>query len=369
MPGPIITDALQEKEKYALLASIVNSCNNAIISITSKGSVISWNPAAEKLFGYTANEITGKHISLLFPEAPDPGGDSTAAPIIKENEQDQENIKLGKTKGNRLIPLSCFISPVKNDTGTIIGTSIIIRHISEKTNALSQKNYLHNEIKILGSKLDELVAAASHELKTPLTTLKCSLQILKKFIPLDEKGHRVVEGCLHQVDRTTFLVNILQEFSRTITSLQLHPEEFELGGLIKESIGLLKNETGHSFKFGTSNPVLLHADRYHIGQVLISLLKNAVKYSPAGASIEVDITEEMDTATVSVKDHGIGIDKENHDRIFTPFYRAAGSADPGSGMDLYISREIIHRHKGTIHIESEPGRGSLFSFTIPKGND
>lgn len=366
MPDPIIP-GFQEKEKHALLAAIVNFSNDAIISVTQEGTVITWNAAAEQLSGYTEGEAAGKHISLFLTGSGIEKKEGTTVKEVTVYEQSMNNIVAVKTKDNRYISVSCTVSPVKDNTGAVAGTSLILRRFSDTPDAQAHKDHIQHEIKLLGSRLDELVAAASHELKTPLTTLKCSLQLLNKIIPPDEKGTPMITSCLSQVDRTTSLINHLEVFSEMLTTLQLHPETFELGGLIREVVAPFE-EGNHRFTFADSKALWLTADRDGIRQVLISLLENAVKYTPAGGTIGVDMTEEVDAVVVSVKDSGIGIDMGNAEKIFSPFYRAAGTEDPdpGPGMGLYISREIIRLHSGTICVQSEPGEGSLFTFTVPK---
>lgn len=368
MRGTIKTNIFHAEEKQALLAAIVNSSDDAIISKTLKGIITSWNTAAEKVFGYTEREAIGKHISLIIPEDRLSEEDFIISEITR-GKQIQHFETIRKTKGNQLIPISLSISPIKSSSGAIIGASKIARDISEKIRIQQEKEQLYNEVKILSTRKDEFIAAVTHELKTPITTLSGSLQVLKRYITIDERGLLIVERCMHQVDKVTLLINDLLDFSRSQTGLlQLRLATFDLAELIHESIDFFREEGVHSFLFEEQKPVLLKADRLRIEQVLINLLGNAVKYSPGGGIISIAVKEEDNTVVVSVKDEGIGIDKDCLDKMFTRFYRAVASDYniPGLGMGLYISKEIIARHNGSISVESEVGKGSLFRFTLPK---
>jgi len=362
------THISQAEERQSILAAIVNNSDDAIISKTLQGIITSWNKGAEALFEYTESEAIGKHISLIIP--PDRYAEETHIinEICKGNKVAHfETLRVSKS--GKTIPISLSISPVLNAKGEIIGASKIARNISEKIRIQEEKDHLYNEIKILSNKKDEFIAAVTHELKTPVTALSGSLQILKRYISLEEKGLLIVERCIKQVDKVTFLINDLLDFSKTQTGLlQLRPQVFDLTELITDCIDLFKGETDHDFKFDADNPIQLIADRLRIEQVLINLLGNAVKYSPAGGSIKIDVEEQADSVSVSVEDEGIGIDRDHLDKMFTRFYRAVNTECniPGLGMGLYISKEIINRHNGTIHVKSEAGKGSVFCFSLPK---
>ncbi len=368
MPETIKINIFPEEDKQALLAAIVNSSDDAIISKTLEGIITSWNTAAEKVFGYTEHEAMGQHISLIIPEDRLSEEDFIISEI-SSGARIQHFETIRKTKSNQLVPISLCISPIKNSSGAIIGASKIARDISEKIRIQQEKEELYNEVKILSTKKDEFISAVTHELKTPITTLSGSLQILKKYMPIDERGLLIVGRCMHQVNKVTLLINDLSDFSRSQSGmLQLRPETFDLVELMNETIDFFQNEPTHTFLFETGHSILLQADRLRIEQVLINLLGNAVKYSPGGGTISISIKEEHNTVTVSVKDEGIGIDETCMDKIFTRFYRAVANDYniPGLGMGLYISKEIITRHNGIISVESEVGKGSIFSFTLSR---
>lgn len=358
----------QAEEKQSILAAIVDNSDDAIVSKTLRGIITSWNKGAEALFEYTESEAIGKHISLIIPP------DRYAEEIHIINEICKGNKvapfeTLRVSKSGKMIPISLSISPVLNAKGEIIGASKIARNISEKIKIQQEKDQLYNEIKVLIKKKDEFIAAVTHELKTPITVLSGSLQILKRYISLEDKGLLIAERCIKQVDKVTMLINDLLDFSRAQAGvLQLLPEVFDITVLITDCIDLFKGETGHNFEFDEDKIIHVNADRLRIEQVLINLLGNAVKYSPDGGLIKVDVEERATEIFISVEDEGIGIHKDHLDKMFTQFYRAVNTECniPGLGMGLYISKEIISRHNGTIQVKSEAGKGSVFCFMLPK---
>ena len=153
-------------------------------------------------------------------------------------------------------------------------------------------------------------------------------------------------------------------------NLELNKELFSLNELVIETVqDILYTNSKHAINIYHDLSCNVYGDKDRIGQVLINFLVNAIKYSPASDKIEVDIRRiDKRSVAVSVKDYGIGIEKKYHEKIFERFYRAQGKEEqtfPGFGIGLFIAKEMIQRHVGTIHLESERGKGSVFTFTLP----
>lgn len=151
--------------------------------------------------------------------------------------------------------------------------------------------------------------------------------------------------------------------------LELKMQNFDLVDLVKETVDDVQQTTQHQILVKDKADCRFFGDKDRIGQVLLNLLTNAVKYSPKTNSIEVNIYKpSQNIISISVKDHGIGIDKKDHEKIFERFYRVEGKTEqtyPGFGIGLFIASEIINRHNGTISVESEKSKGSTFTFTLP----
>jgi signal transduction histidine kinase len=220
---------------------------------------------------------------------------------------------------------------------------------------------------------------ASHELKTPITSINGYVQLLlNMYEELNEQQLLAAKGTVKvslstifkQVTKLTRLVSELLDLTRIESGkLELHKTSFDPIGLVEEAVQDIRQTTSR-------HPVIIHnhfkgviyADKDRISQVLLNLLANAVKYSPEKTTIEVTIEADETTLTISVKDHGIGIDKKEQARIFERFYRVEGKNEltyPGFGIGLFIATEIIQRHNGALRVESEKDKGSVFSFTLP----
>ena len=176
-----------------------------------------------------------------------------------------------------------------------------------------------------------------------------------------------------QIDRLTNIINELLDVSRIQTGrLELNLEPTSLRNLIEETCeNIQATVVDHKIKCYGDELDIINIDKYRTGQVLVNLLTNAVKYSPSGGEVEMEYKNRPDDVLVSVRDQGIGIPEEYHDRIFERFYRVYDKNEktfPGLGMGLYISSEIIKKHGGRIWVESKEGEGSTFYFTLPKNN-
>ncbi|MDQ6904317.1 MAG: PAS domain-containing sensor histidine kinase [Bacteroidota bacterium] len=228
------------------------------------------------------------------------------------------------------------------------------------------------EIKELDQKKDFFISMASHELKTPLTSIKGYVQILQSLYEDsdDDFLKKSLKNTSKQIVKLTNLISDLLDLSKIKSGgLFLNKEEFQVNDLVEEIIEEIKYISPEfNFFFSKQTEKLIYGDRERIGQVLINFLTNAVKYSPASGNININSVITDDCVVVSVQDFGIGINKNDHEKIFERFYRVEGRNEktfPGFGIGLFIANEIIQRHHGKIGVTSEPGKGSTFYFEIP----
>jgi signal transduction histidine kinase len=227
-----------------------------------------------------------------------------------------------------------------------------------------------NQLKELQQQKDDFISIASHELKTPMTSLKGSLQLLERLVnnltsPMLPKLIAQSSRSMHKI---TALVEDLLNLSRINQDrLQLTKSAFVLSKIV--SAGSSEIRLAEEYKIIVTGDLELEvfADEHQIDQVLVNFINNAVKYAPRSKDIIVSIEKINDMARVSVTDKGPGIRPEEAKRIFERYYRVetAGFQTGGLGLGLYISAEIIKKHEGRIGVESEPGKGSTFWFTIP----
>ncbi|EFH88802.1 PAS domain S-box protein [Ktedonobacter racemifer] len=230
--------------------------------------------------------------------------------------------------------------------------------------------------KELEQRKDDFISMASHELRSPLTAMKLQTtllhrQLAKQGIPASAPALSSMETQINKVSR---LVEELLDVSKIQAGrLEYRQETVDLDALLWEIADTMQ-QTHPSYRILVHGAVRasLMADRDRLGQVFTNLLSNAVKYSPDAQTVEMDLSTSQETVTIRVHDHGLGIPREQREKIFDRFYRATGpsqKAIPGLGMGLYIVAEIVKHHGGTIMVESTVGKGSTFTVTIPRNRD
>jgi PAS domain S-box-containing protein len=218
---------------------------------------------------------------------------------------------------------------------------------------------------------EDFIGIASHELKTPLTSLKAFTQVLESRFrdKKDESSHEIIRKVDHQVNRIVVMINdMLDVSSLQAGNLNFSIAKFDLNGLLNEVSQALQQTTKtHNIRVQLADLADIPGDRERIGQVVNNFISNAVKYSPNDGDIEITSAISDNMVTVSVRDHGIGIPKAEQKRIFEKFYRVGNSqkAFQGLGLGLFICFQIIEIHQGKIGVISEEGSGSTFWFSLP----
>src|SRR5947209_8192874 len=217
---------------------------------------------------------------------------------------------------------------------------------------------------------------ASHELRNPLTILK--LQTTRLHRQLAKQGIQDSAPVLSSIETQLNAIARLVEELLDVSKIQAGQQEYrqervDLDALLQEITDTMQQtHPSHRILVHGAVQTSLLGDRDRLGQVFTNLLENAIKYSPDAQTVEMDLFASPETVTIRVRDHGLGIPQEQRDKIFERFYRAAGSKQRvigGLGMGLYIVAEIIKRHGGTIKVDSEVGKGSTFTVTLPRKRD
>lgn len=237
-------------------------------------------------------------------------------------------------------------------------------------NALIQKEKDKQAIEDLMKKKDEFMNVASHELRTPITTLKAYLQILQKMVPptsVSSPGD-FIDKANRQIKKITGLIDDLLDVNKIQAGKMVyHFSDIDLAALIEEVVAQMQMTTStHRIMLQNNSQVIVHGERNRLEQVLSNFLTNAIKYSPNASEVVVKSETTYNEVKVSVRDFGIGIPPDEQQYVFDRFYRVDESSRKfaGLGLGLFISAEIIKRHGGTIAVESD-GSGSEFSFTLP----
>jgi signal transduction histidine kinase len=263
------------------------------------------------------------------------------------------------------VVLNFVYQPYRDDAGEIQGILVHAVDVTEQVRA-------RQRIEELLKQKDEFIGVASHELKTPVTSVKAYAQALERRFRRqgDLRSADQLAKVDAQLNKLTNLIGDLLDATRlNANRLQFQEEWFDLDALIAEVVDELQHTTEqHVIRREGAAGATIWADRERVGQVLANFLSNAIKYSPQADEIIVRGASDGRSVTVAVQDFGVGIAEEERERVFERFYRAAGPKQetfPGLGLGLFVSAEIIRRQGGRIWVESELGRGSTFCFQLP----
>jgi PAS domain S-box-containing protein len=361
-----VTERKRAEHEHALLAAIVESSDDAIISKTLEGIVTSWNPAAKRLFAYEAEEIIGKPITTIIP----PELHAEERRILErlrrgERMDHYETVRVAKD--GRRIDISLTVSPIRNAEGEIIGASKVARDITER----KRTDHLLRES---NRQKDEFLATLAHELRNPLAPICAAAELLKNAKSMAPELRAATAILERQARQMTHLVDDLLDVSR-ITSgrIRLHPEPLEVADLLKTVIETYRQSADtarHQITLGTAGePVYVSADRTRLTQVFSNILQNAVKYTPPAGRIEIALRTEGRQAVVSFRDNGMGIPPEMLEHIFEPFAqldRSYERADGGLGIGLTLAKKLIELHQGRIEARSAGrGKGTEFLIHLP----
>lgn len=352
-----ISEFKRAEEKDAILTAIIESTDDAIISKDLNSIITSWNISAERIFGYTAEEMIGQSILKLIPTDRHEEEPMILAQLKKGLRVDHFETKR-LTKNGMLIDVSLTISPVKDKAGHIIGLSKIARDITYKKLEEQRKN--------------DFVAIISHELKTPLTSVKSYIQLALAKIKQQNDGFitNVLIRANAQTQKMGMMINDFLNLSRLEEGkMPLNKSKFLLSDLIDEVVeeGGLFAPT-HLIASHCQPGLIVYADREKLSQVMSNLLSNAVKYSSSGTVIDIYCVIESDKVTISFVDKGLGISAEDQKHLFERFYRVGGvqaTNISGFGIGLYLVAEILKLHDSKIRVQSSLGEGSVFSFALP----
>jgi signal transduction histidine kinase/CheY-like chemotaxis protein len=217
---------------------------------------------------------------------------------------------------------------------------------------------------------DEFISVASHELKTPLTSMKGYIQLLQRTLQPDHPTYLYVERTLIQINKLDALIADLLDISKIESGrLKLDMNEFDFGKMLLNTIDMSRqNFPGYEFKQKGDANIMVHGDETRLEQVMLNFLSNAAKYSPTNKKVLIHVdTLPGKLLEVKVQDFGIGIAKENQEFVFDKYYRTPESTThfQGLGLGLYISADILERHGADFGVDSEPGKGSTFYFRVP----
>jgi hypothetical protein len=352
---------LAESERLALLSSIVDSSDDAIISKTLDGIITSWNKSAERLFGYAAEEAIGQPITILIPpdrlsEEPD------ILARLKKGERVDHFETIRMRKDGSLLDISLTISPVRDSNGAIVGASKVARDVTESKRILV-------ELRRANELLEQFAYSASHDLQAPLRTVKIFAEILMRTHSdgLDPEGLRVLEMLLGGAKRMETLLRDLLAYTH-VTKFERPSEKINSTLAFESAMLSLGESISDSNAQVTADRLpLVRMHFAHLQQLFQNLVANAIKYQHPERPpvVLVSVKRNRGQWLFSVRDNGIGIAAEFTQTVFGLFKRLNAEQHPGTGLGLAICQRIVEQYGGRIWVESESSQWSEFKFTVP----
>ncbi len=350
------------RRERATLTSVMDSMVDGLILVDTSGKISYWNPRAAEFLGIPAAVALGRPAMgiarriAMGSTDPERVSGQLADALLHFRSFPVIEYELVRPQPRTVRSL---LFPITGDSGEDLGYGVTLRDVSREKEL--------DEMKL------QLLSTVSHELRTPLASIKgFTTSLLREDITWDQKTQRdFLEIIDAEGDRLAELISNLLDMSRIDAgTLAMELEEVRLGTLLRDAIAAAKIQAPqHVFSLHIPARLpLVSADPRRIRQVLHNLLENAVKYSPPGSKVAVAVRHDPPFVRISVTDEGIGIPQEYQERVFERFFQVDSASTRrvgGSGLGLAISRSIVEAHGGRIWVQSEPGNGSTFIFTLP----
>jgi PAS domain S-box-containing protein len=351
----------------AYIENLVENAADVILSTDVEERILTWNRGAEITLGYGKDEVIGRHLSMLLPpervhELEDMRAKVQVSGVLRDIEVQS------KRKDGRQIYLSLSVSPIKDVEDRIIGFLRVAKDVTEK------RRY-EQRLKELDKLKSDFVSNVSHELRTPLTAIKGSVDNMLDGLTgdLNEKQSRYLTRIKSNTDRLARLINDLLDLSRIEAGITLQPTNLRLAPLLREVAESLRPVAAVKritiAVESRDETITAWSDPDRVSEILMNLLGNAIKFTPSDGKVTLSVEGRgADWVKIAVADTGPGIPPEEANRIFDKFYQVPQLEKQkivGTGLGLSITKALVEMHGGKIWLESEVGRGSIFSFVIP----
>lgn len=368
----ITTNQRLQRDAFRL-AAIVQSSDDAIIGKDLDGIVTSWNGAAEKIFGFSSEEMVGRSIRLLIPADLELEEDEVLARIRSGNRVDHyKTTRL--TKDGTRIPVSLTVSPIRDERGTVIGASKIARDIRESQRVEEERQQLLRIAQEASALKDDFLATLSHELRTPLNAIVGYARIMQSGLLTEDRQRRAVETVVRNATLLTQIVEDVLDVSRIIAGkIRLNVQPVELPAVVRDAVESVRPAADakglHIDTVLDPRATPVAGDPERLQQIMWNLLSNAVKFTPRGGRVQVGLARVDSQIEISVTDSGIGIPATFLPHVFERFRQAEGSIvreHGGLGLGLAISRHLVEMQGGRIFAASNgPGTGATFRLVLP----
>jgi len=351
------------EEDRRRMKNILEGIADGVFTTDRERRIISFNPAAEEITGWKQEEVIGRFCCDVMQPLSDGEGFCCLddCPLLRPMEEG-DVVRIGpviwqaNTRVSNKLLVSCRVAALRGGDGETVGAVAIFRDVSR-------------EIELDRLKSD-FISTVSHEIRSPLTNIGAAAEILRRGIS-DGRSAELLDVIRTQCLRLgNFLEDVLNVSRLDQGALELHIEPLPIVPLLKRSIAMTQATTTlHSLRLKADGEApLVLADASKIEIVVGNLLRNAINYSPKGGVVTVEVRDQCDETVISVEDEGVGIPSDQLTRIFERFARGdngGAGAVYGHGLGLYIAKGLVERHGGRIWVESQVGKGSRFSFTLP----
>ncbi len=365
-----VTERREAERKLAQLAAIVQTSEDAMYTIETSGRVLTWNPGAERMFGYSAEEMKGQDLSALLPLGLEhefrANLEACAGGAIVNFETTR------RCKDGTQIQVNVRHTPLIDETGKVTAISSIVRDITEQKRADRELSERTEELARSNADLEQFAHVASHDLQEPLRMVASYVQLLQRRYEgkLDSDADEFIGYAVDGARRMQSLIHDLLQYAR-LGRRASPPEPTDVKAVVDQAVGNLEvalAETGARISYNGLPTVV--ADGSQLAQLFQNLICNGIKFRRQEVTPEVCIEAQQRNGEwlFAVRDNGIGIDLAYADKIFTLLQRLHTREEyPGTGIGLSICKKIVERHGGRIWLESEPGKGTTFLFTLPAG--
>ena len=377
----------QVRRQREWLHVTLTSIGDAVLATDSAGKIAFLNPVAENMTGWQESAALGQPVQSVFriinEQTRQPGEDIVARVLAEGRIVQLANHTVLVTRDSREVPIEDSAAPIKDATGLVIGTVVVFHDVTEKRRAEQSLLNTVRELKRSNSDLEQFAYIASHDLQEPLRQVRGFVQLLRERYGdrLDGKAEQYMDHVHVGATRMSRLVEDLLAYSRLAAGGERVREAVSAKAALDSALANLQASIEESHARITHDELpTLHADPVQLTQLFQNLIGNAIKFHRDGVPPQIHVACRRDggeagaagTAgaaadwVLSVKDNGIGIDPEHHERIFMIFQRLHGREKyAGTGIGLSICKKIVEQHGGRIWVESNLGQGSAFCFSIP----
>ena len=351
----------------------------AIFALDPTGHIITWNAGAERLKGYTAEEIIGKHFSIFYPQQDLAAGKPAWELEIATEEGRLEDEGWRIRKDGTRFWANVIITALRDESGTLVGFAKVTRDLTERRAA--EERAIEDARRVAEADASnraksQFLASMSHELRTPLNAIGGYAELIEMGLggAVSDQHREYLLRIRGSQQHLLRIINDLLNYGRIEAGKLIYEKQpVSLSSVVESVTGMISLQAttrGVTLERGQcEGDVMCIGDRLKIEQVVLNLLSNAVKFTPAGGRVVAACGTTGDSVVVTVSDTGPGIPADSAEQIFEPFVqlgRSLSSGHEGAGLGLAISRDLARAMGGDVTVESSPGEGAVFTLTLPR---